>query len=98
MRYSRIKKKPFTKYAKYNIILVCKVDDKMNKNKLIIENCPNFYKIINFDYFEEDYFTANLIKIYRDFVFSIDPSSEEEITKVKETDLLGVRCVLPYYW
>ena len=55
----------------------------MNKNKQIIENCPNFYKIINFDYFEEDYFTANLIKIYRDFVFSIDPSSEEEITKVK---------------
>ena len=96
MRYSRIKKKPFTKYAKYNIILVCKVDDKMNKNKLIIENCPNFYKIINFDYFEEDYFTANLIKIYRDFVFLIDPSSEVEITKVKEIDKILAKYIDDY--
>lgn len=23
---------------------------------------------------------------------------KQQITKVKETDLLGVRCVLPYYW
>lgn len=68
----------------------------MNKNKQIIENSPNFYKIINFDYFEEDYFTANLIKIYRDFVFSIDPSSEEEITKVKEIDKILAKYIDDY--
>ena len=60
----------------------------MNKNKQIIENCPNFYKIINFDYFEEDYFTANLIKIYRYFVFSI--------TKVKEIDKILAKYIDDY--
>ena len=26
----------------------------MNNNKLIIDNCPNFYKIINFEFFDEN--------------------------------------------
>ena len=43
----------------------------MNNNKLIIDNCPNFYKIINFDYFQDDLFTDKLIKIYRMYIFSI---------------------------
>lgn len=68
----------------------------MNKNKQIIENCPNFYKIINFDYFEEDYFTANLINIYRNFVFSIEPSNNEEIKKVIEIDKILARYIDDY--
>ena len=58
----------------------------MDKNKTIIENCPNFYKIINFDYFADDIFTDKLIKIYRMYIFSVDPLNEEEILKIKTLD------------
>ena len=58
----------------------------MDKSKQIIENCPNFYKIVNFDYFEDDNFTASLIKIYRTFIFSVDPLNEVDLKKVVELD------------
>ena len=58
----------------------------MDKSKQIIENCPNFYKIVNFDYFEDDNFTASLIKIYRTFIFSVDPINENDLKKVIELD------------
>jgi len=59
-----------------------------SKNKVIIDNCPNFYRIINFDYFEEDYFTANLIKIYHSYVFSININNPEDLHKIKELDMV----------
>lgn len=68
----------------------------MNKNKVIIENCPNFYKIINFDYFEEDYFTANLINIYHKYVFSIDINLEKDLAKIKELDRILSRYIDDY--
>ena len=62
----------------------------MDKNKIIIDNCPNFYKIINFDYFADDMFddmfTDKLIKIYRMYIFSINPLNDEEISKIKSLD------------
>lgn len=58
----------------------------MNRNKLILEYCPNFYRIINFDYFEEDIFTENLINIYHKFIFSIEPTNIEELNKINEID------------
>lgn len=58
----------------------------MDNNKLIIEQCPNFYKIVNFDYFEDDNFTACLIKIYRQYIFSVSILNAEELKKAKELD------------
>ena len=58
----------------------------MNKNKLIISNCPNFYRIINFEYFEDDCVTEKLIKIYENYIFNINIEDEEEIKLVKQID------------
>lgn len=58
----------------------------MNKNKLVLDNCPNFYRIVNFDYFEDDYITDKLIKIYESFIFNIDIANVEEIKKVNKID------------
>ena len=60
----------------------------MNRNKIIIENCPNFYKIINFDYFEGDYFTINLINVYRKFIFQVDEINEENLAKIRKVDMI----------
>lgn len=68
----------------------------MNNNKLIIEHCPNFYKIVNFDYFEDDKFTDSLIKIYRTFIFSVNPLNNEELLKVEEIDRVLTKYVDDY--
>ena len=57
-----------------------------NNNKLIVEHCPNFYKIVNFDYFEDDVFTDKLIKIYKMFIFSVNPLNEDDLKKVTDID------------
>ncbi len=58
----------------------------MNRNKLIIENCPNFYRIVNFEYFDDDYITEKLINIYEKFIFNIDISNQEDLRMVKNID------------
>ncbi len=59
---------------------------ELNKNKLILEKCPNFYRIVNFEYFEEDAITEKLIKIYESFIFNIDISNNEDLETVKKID------------
>ena len=41
-------------------------------NKKLLEYCPNFDKIINADFYEDDQITKKIIKIYEDFIFSVD--------------------------
>ena len=65
-------------------------------NKQIIDNCPNFYKIINFDYFQDDLFTDKLIKVYRMFIFSVDPLNQEEIKKVRIIDKILAKYIDDY--
>lgn len=68
----------------------------MNKNKLILEHCPNFYKIINFEYFEDDLITAKLLKIYRRFIFGADISDSATINRVEEIDKVLGKYVVDY--
>ena len=34
----------------------------MNKNKQILKHCPNFYKIMNFEYYEDDLLSDKLLR------------------------------------
>lgn len=62
----------------------------MNKNKIILGYCPNFYKIKNFEYDNEDYITDKLINVYEDYIFSINETDSNSIKKIKELDsILG---------
>ena len=67
-----------------------------NNNKLIIDSCPNFYKIVNFDYFQDDVFTDKLIKIYRMYIFSVNPLNKEELDKVKTIDKVLAKYIDDY--
>ncbi len=58
----------------------------MKKNKLILNNCPNFYRIVNFDYFEDDFVTEKLIKIYENYIFNIDVTNYDDLRIVKQID------------
>lgn len=62
----------------------------MNKNKMILNNCPNFYKIKNYEFEENDYITLKIIGIYEDYIFNINEKNEDELNKIKELDnILG---------
>ena len=58
----------------------------MKKNKIILNYCPNYYKIKNYDFFEDDYITLKIIGIYEEYIFSIDEKNKEELCKIKELD------------
>ena len=68
----------------------------MDNSKEILNHCPNFYKIVNFDFFEDDNFTASLIKIYREYIFSVNPLDTEKIKKVEQIDLVLAKYIDDY--
>lgn len=70
----------------------------MKKNKLIIKNCPNFYKIIDFEFYEDDYISEKLVKIYKDFIFDINIDDKEDIKMIKQMDFVVNKYIEDYYF
>ncbi len=58
----------------------------MNRNKQILEFCPNFYKILEFTPYEDDKISGKLIKLYQKYIFEIDVNNEEDVESVKQLD------------
>ena len=58
----------------------------MNNGKEIIALCPNYYKIVNFDYDDEDYISEKLINIYKDYLFKININSIDDVNTAKQMD------------
>lgn len=58
----------------------------MNKNKEILNYCPNFRKIVDFEYLENDYISEKLINFYTDYIFGIDLNNKEDLNYAKQID------------
>ncbi len=58
----------------------------LNTNKKILKYCPNFERIINLDYYEDDTVTERLIHIYEKFIFSSNIENDEDLLLIKEID------------
>ena len=70
----------------------------MNKNKQILRHCPNFYKIINFEYFEDDKLSEKLVDVYEDYVFKVDPSNRNQVVKLEQLDLILNKYIDDYFF
>ncbi len=70
----------------------------MRKNKLILKHCPYFYKIINFEYNEDDTITYKLIEVYKNYIFDIDPSNAEDIKTVEKIDFVLNKYIDDYFF
>lgn len=70
----------------------------MNKNKQILRHCPNFYKIVNFEYFEDDKLSEKLIDVYEEFVFKVDPTNKNQVTKLEQLDLVINKYIDDYFF
>ena len=60
----------------------------MNKNKQILKHCPNFYKIMNFEYYEDDLLSDKLINVYHDYVFKVSLDDKKNIAKLEQVDFI----------
>lgn len=60
----------------------------MKKQKLILSYCPYFYKIINFEFYEDDVISKKLIMLYRDYIFNVDVTNKRDIAKAQRLDLI----------
>lgn len=70
----------------------------MKKNKVILKHCPNFYKIINFEYFEDDKITEKLINIYNSYIFDINIEDNKEIKLIEKIDFILNKYIDDYYF
>lgn len=56
------------------------------KNKYVIEFCPNFYNIINFEVMDNDLITRKILNIYRSYIFNINVNNREAKKKAIRLD------------
>lgn len=70
----------------------------MKKNKLVLKHCPNFYKIIDFEFAEEDKLTAKLIEIYKEFIFNADVTSTLVLKKLEKIDYVLNKYIEDYFF
>ncbi len=70
----------------------------MKNNKRALRYCTNFYKIVNFDYNEDDYISSRLISVYKEYVFSVDLSISENVNKVESLDTAINKYIDDYFF
>lgn len=68
----------------------------MKHNKQVLRYCPNFYKITNYDYEENDPLTRNLIRVYEDYIFNIDIANLDDIKKAAMVDKIIAKYMEDY--
>lgn len=70
----------------------------MKKNKVIVKQCPYFYKISNFEIDNDDIITLKLIEIYKNFIFSIDIENNEDLKMAEKLDFVLNKYIEDYYF
>ena len=70
----------------------------MDKNKAILKHCPNFYKIINFEYLEDDELSERLIKVYHDYVFKVDIRDKVQVNRLETLDSVLNKYIDDYFF
>ena len=70
----------------------------MNKNKQILKHCPNFYKIMNFEYYEDDLLSDKLINVYHDYVIKVSLDDKKNIAKLEQVDFIINKYIDDYFF
>ena len=68
----------------------------MKNNKLVLTYCKNFDKINNADFLEGDNLSIQLVKIYKDYIFSIDTKQIKEVENAILIDKIMAKYIDDY--
>lgn len=60
--------------------------NKFNKNKEIINACEYYYDIVNYEIYEGENIKQNIVKMYKDYVFSMEIVTKREKEKLANID------------
>ena len=60
----------------------------MNKNKQVLKHCPKFYKIMDFEYYEDDLLSSKIINVYHDYVFKVNVNDKKSVNKLEQVDFI----------
>ena len=60
--------------------------NSFKKNKEIVKICKNYYKIVNSEIYDNDKMSANIIKIYTDYIFSMELLTQRDKEKLVIVD------------
>lgn len=55
----------------------------MKDKKKALSYCPNYYKIINEEFPEDDLVTGKLIQIYSEFIFNANINNKEDLNELE---------------
>ena len=60
-------------------------------NKIILKYCPNYYRIINEEFYELDYISDKVIKVLQAYIFTVNIKNKPELKRITELDKALVR-------
>ena len=60
-------------------------------NKIILKYCPNYYRIINEEFYDLDFVSDKVIQVLQSYIFSVDIKNKPELKRITELDKALVR-------
>lgn len=72
------------------------MENSFKKNKKFLAYCPNYYKISEFDYYEDDYVSEKLIQVYQEYIFTVDLENKEQVNKLRMIDKILAKYIEDY--
>ena len=60
-------------------------------NKIILKYCPNYYRLINEEFFELDFISDKVIQVLQSFIFSVNIKNKTDLKRITELDKALVR-------
>jgi hypothetical protein len=60
-------------------------------NKVILKYCPNYYRIINEEFYDLDFVSDKVIQVLQSYIFSVDIKNKPELKRITELDKALVR-------
>ncbi len=70
----------------------------MKQNKKVLKYCPNFHKIVNYAYSEDDYISARLITVFQEYVFAVDLTDQQQINVIEILDKTITKYIDDYFF
>lgn len=67
------------------------MENRFLENKIVLNYCKDYYRIINEEFSSIDIMSDKIIRIYQTFIFSIDVKNKSDIKKISELNNAVVR-------
>ena len=68
----------------------------VENKKEVLNYCPNFNQIVNFEYAQDDKISGKLIRIYKDYICHLDITTPDDVKHIQEIDYVLGRYIEDY--